>query len=156
MATLVLSAAGAALGADGFNHAGIDINRADLAARHLRHIDAPVRTGAQAIGAAEHGFGAVRINPEHTVQRGLHLAAVGLAGICNSAHLRLYSIASSRHGDDGKGMTISLCVRRCFYVDEVSGERFRVLVGNPGLVHQEGVAHPGQTNERGLHFQHWS
>ncbi len=48
----------------------------------------------------------------------------------NSAHLRLYSIASSRHGDDGKGMTISLCVRRCFYVDEVSGERFPGVASN--------------------------
>ncbi len=42
----------------------------------------------------------------------------------NLAHLRLYSIASSRTGEDGRAGTISICVRRCFYVDPVSGERY--------------------------------
>ncbi len=48
----------------------------------------------------------------------------------NPAHLRLYSIASSRRGEDGKGMTISICVRRCFYVDEISGERYPGVASN--------------------------
>lgn len=48
----------------------------------------------------------------------------------NPAHLRLYSIASSRRGEDGQGMTISLCVRRCFYVDEISGERYPGVASN--------------------------
>ena len=39
-------------------------------------------------------------------------------------HLRLYSIANSRSGEAGRGSTISICVRRCFYIDEVSGERY--------------------------------
>ncbi|MBI3681231.1 MAG: oxidoreductase [Acidobacteria bacterium] len=42
----------------------------------------------------------------------------------NPRHFRLYSIASSRQGENGKGDAISICVRRCFYLDEVSGERY--------------------------------
>lgn len=41
----------------------------------------------------------------------------------NPHHLRLYSVASSSRGEAGEG-TISICVRRCFYVDEISGERY--------------------------------
>ncbi|MCC6798357.1 MAG: oxidoreductase [Candidatus Hydrogenedentes bacterium] len=48
----------------------------------------------------------------------------------NPAHLRLYSIASSRRGEGGKGTTISICVRRCFYVDEISGERYPGVASN--------------------------
>lgn len=39
-------------------------------------------------------------------------------------HLRLYSIASSHRGENGEGHAISICVRRCFYIDEISGERY--------------------------------
>lgn len=42
----------------------------------------------------------------------------------NLFHVRLYSIASSRSGEAGEPDTISICVRRCFYVDPVSGERY--------------------------------
>jgi len=35
---------------------------------------------------------------------------------------RLYSIASSRYGDDGAGTSVSLCVRRAVYVDPETGE----------------------------------
>ncbi|MGA2599647.1 MAG: FAD-binding oxidoreductase [Bryobacteraceae bacterium] len=42
----------------------------------------------------------------------------------NRQHLRLYSIANSRKGEGGRGKTISICVRRCFYIDEISGERY--------------------------------
>jgi ferredoxin--NADP+ reductase len=45
-------------------------------------------------------------------------------------HFRLYSIASPRHGEDGKADTFSICVRRCFYIDEVSGERYPGLASN--------------------------
>jgi ferredoxin--NADP+ reductase len=38
-------------------------------------------------------------------------------------HLRLYSIASPRQGEKGGTTKFSLCVRRCFYIDEISGER---------------------------------
>lgn len=42
----------------------------------------------------------------------------------NLYHMRLYSIASPSTGEQGHANTISICVRRCFYVDPVSGERY--------------------------------
>ncbi len=42
----------------------------------------------------------------------------------NTNHLRLYSIASPREGENGKSGTMSICVRRCFSIDDVSGERY--------------------------------
>lgn len=48
----------------------------------------------------------------------------------NEYHLRLYSIASSRTGEAGNLAEISICVRRCFYVDEVSGERHPGVASN--------------------------
>lgn len=43
--------------------------------------------------------------------------------------LRLYSIASSRDGDDGEAATISLCVKRTIYTNE-AGEEVRGLCSN--------------------------
>jgi ferredoxin--NADP+ reductase len=48
----------------------------------------------------------------------------------NEYHMRLYSVASTRRGDDGNGDSISICVRRCFYLDEVSGERYPGIASN--------------------------
>ena len=45
-------------------------------------------------------------------------------------HLRLYSIASPRNGESGQLGTFSLCVRRCFYIDDVSGERYPGVASN--------------------------
>jgi ferredoxin--NADP+ reductase len=45
-------------------------------------------------------------------------------------HFRLYSIASPRRGENGRADSFSLCVRRCFYVDEISGERYPGLASN--------------------------
>lgn len=42
----------------------------------------------------------------------------------NLYHARLYSIASSRMGEKGEPKRISICVRRCSYIDPVSGERY--------------------------------
>jgi ferredoxin--NADP+ reductase len=42
----------------------------------------------------------------------------------NTHHMRLYSIASPRCGEHGRAARFSLCVRRCFYIDDVSGERY--------------------------------
>nr|VFJ43252.1 MAG: ferredoxin--NADP+ reductase [Candidatus Kentron sp. FM]VFJ43896.1 MAG: ferredoxin--NADP+ reductase [Candidatus Kentron sp. FM]VFK08796.1 MAG: ferredoxin--NADP+ reductase [Candidatus Kentron sp. FM] len=39
-------------------------------------------------------------------------------------HMRLYSIASTRKGEHGNKDEIAICVQRCFYLDEVSGERY--------------------------------
>lgn len=44
--------------------------------------------------------------------------------------LRLYSIASSRLGDDGTGRTASLCVKRVVYTDPVSQEERRGVASN--------------------------
>lgn len=48
----------------------------------------------------------------------------------NEHHLRLYSIASSRDGENQNAAEISLCVRRCSYIDEVSGERYPGVASN--------------------------
>jgi ferredoxin--NADP+ reductase len=42
----------------------------------------------------------------------------------NAYHVRLYSIASSRAGEGGEPGDISICVRRCFSIDPISGEQF--------------------------------
>lgn len=66
-------------------------------------------------------------------------------------HLRLYSIANSRRGEAGKANTISICVRRCFYIDEVNGERYPGKASNYLC-----DARPGQevqlTGPYGAHF----
>jgi len=48
----------------------------------------------------------------------------------NPYHFRLYSIASTRQGEDSNLAEMSLCVRRCFYIDEVSGERYKGIASN--------------------------
>jgi ferredoxin--NADP+ reductase len=48
----------------------------------------------------------------------------------NEHHMRLYSIASSRSGEDQNLTEISLCVRRCFYIDDISGERYPGVASN--------------------------
>lgn len=48
----------------------------------------------------------------------------------NEHHFRLYSIANARNGEDGNMSEISICVRRCFYTDEVSGERYPGIASN--------------------------
>jgi ferredoxin--NADP+ reductase len=44
--------------------------------------------------------------------------------------LRLYSIASSRRGDDGRGTTASLCVKRVVYSDPVTTQEHRGVASN--------------------------
>jgi len=48
----------------------------------------------------------------------------------NEHHMRLYSIASSRSGEDQNLARFSICVRRCFYIDEVSGEQYPGIASN--------------------------
>ncbi len=45
-------------------------------------------------------------------------------------HFRLYSIASPRRGENGFPDSFSICVRRCYYIDDVSGERYPGLASN--------------------------
>jgi len=42
----------------------------------------------------------------------------------NKSHHRYYTIANARKSDDGEGVELELLVRRCFYIDEVSGEEY--------------------------------
>ncbi len=48
----------------------------------------------------------------------------------NEHHLRLYSIANARTGESGDLSEIAICVRRCFYIDDVSGERHPGIASN--------------------------
>ena len=48
----------------------------------------------------------------------------------NSYHHRRYSIANPRHVSATAAVQIDLLVRRCFYIDEISGERFPGIASN--------------------------
>ncbi|UHD16288.1 ferredoxin reductase domain-containing protein [Thiocapsa bogorovii] len=48
----------------------------------------------------------------------------------NPYHLRRYSIANARSLPVDTGVEIDLLVRRCFYIDEVSGERYPGIASN--------------------------
>lgn len=48
----------------------------------------------------------------------------------NNVHVRLYSVASERAGENGRPGTISLCVRRCSYIDPVNGEEYPGVASN--------------------------
>lgn len=48
----------------------------------------------------------------------------------NPYHLRRYSIANARTLPLDEGVNLDLLVRRCFYVDEISGERFPGIASN--------------------------
>jgi ferredoxin--NADP+ reductase len=48
----------------------------------------------------------------------------------NTHHMRLYSIANARQGEGHNMSDLALCVRRCFYIDEVSGEKYPGVASN--------------------------
>ncbi len=48
----------------------------------------------------------------------------------NAYHVRRYSIANARSIPLGIGVDLDLLVRRCFYIDEVSGERYPGIASN--------------------------
>ena len=48
----------------------------------------------------------------------------------NEYHTRLYSIASAREGEGDHMTDLSICVRRCSYIDDVSGERYPGVASN--------------------------
>lgn len=45
-------------------------------------------------------------------------------------HFRLYSVADVPHTTDSGNQRLSICVRRCTYIDEFSGEAFRGVASN--------------------------
>jgi len=48
----------------------------------------------------------------------------------NAMHVRRYSIANARNVPIGGGVHLDILVRRCFYIDEVSGERYPGVASN--------------------------
>ncbi|TVQ24292.1 MAG: oxidoreductase [Spirochaetaceae bacterium] len=48
----------------------------------------------------------------------------------NENHFRLYSIANAREGENDDLAEIAIAVRRCFYIDEISGERYPGVASN--------------------------
>jgi ferredoxin--NADP+ reductase len=48
----------------------------------------------------------------------------------NAYHHRFYSIANARGAMEGDAAIVELLVRRCFYLDEVSGERYPGIASN--------------------------
>ncbi|QIK38438.1 oxidoreductase [Caldichromatium japonicum] len=48
----------------------------------------------------------------------------------NDLHIRRYSIANARNVPVGSGVHLEILVRRCFYLDEVSGERYPGIASN--------------------------
>lgn len=48
----------------------------------------------------------------------------------NKYHKRRYSIASARQQESGDGVEFSLLVRRCFSIDEISGESYPGIASN--------------------------
>ena len=56
------------------------------------------------------------------------MIAPGAKELGESEHFRLYTVASSS-GESGKPL-IEICVKRCFYIDAVSGERYPGVASN--------------------------
>ena len=48
----------------------------------------------------------------------------------NRIHLRRYSVANARQAAAEEGVDVEILVRRCFYVDDVSGERYPGVASN--------------------------
>ena len=60
----------------------------------------------------------------------LGILAPGIDAQGRAHKVRLYSIASTRRGDDGRGRTASLCVKRLVYRDPVTGHLRRGVTSN--------------------------
>ncbi|MBI3119749.1 MAG: hypothetical protein HYZ00_13730 [Candidatus Hydrogenedentes bacterium] len=65
-----------------------------------------------------------------TVGQSIGVIVPGPHEFGNEDHLRLYSIASTDGGENGSPSAISICVRRCFYIDEINGERYAGVASN--------------------------
>lgn len=72
------------------------------------------------------------VDPAFQFVEGQSIAVIvpGPHAFGNDAHVRLYSIASSRDGEAGNFAQFSLCVRRCSYIDDISGERYPGIASN--------------------------
>ncbi len=70
--------------------------------------------------------------PSFRCAKGQSIAVVvpGPHAFGNKYHVRRYSIANDPASADGEGVDLSLLVRRCFYVDEFSGEQYPGVASN--------------------------
>jgi ferredoxin--NADP+ reductase len=65
-----------------------------------------------------------------TEGQNIGLLAPGSKDLGNKHHFRLYSIASSSDGEGGNRRRFALTVRRCFYIDDFSGEKVKGVASN--------------------------
>lgn len=71
-------------------------------------------------------------HPEFTYREGQHVGVIvpGPHEFGHAEHFRLYTIANSPHQSKSDSVKIELCVRRCFYIDEFSGEEHPGIASN--------------------------
>jgi len=71
-------------------------------------------------------------HPDFSCREGqnIGIAVPGSQAFGHERHFRLYTIANSPQPDESGAIDIELCVRRCFYIDEVSGEEYPGLASN--------------------------
>ena len=70
--------------------------------------------------------------PDFSYREGQHVGIIvpGPFEFGHEKHFRLYSIANSPCKNDCEKVEIELCVRRCFYIDEISGEELPGIASN--------------------------
>ena len=71
-------------------------------------------------------------HPEFSYREGQNIGITvpGTQAFGQEQHFRLYTIANSPRQAENGEVEIELCVRRCFYIDEVSGEEYPGLASN--------------------------
>jgi len=71
-------------------------------------------------------------NPEFSCREGQHVGVIvpGPHEFGHDIHFRLYTIANSPNPGSGDPVEIELCVRRCFYIDDFSGEEEPGIASN--------------------------
>ena len=71
-------------------------------------------------------------HPDFSYREGQNIGITvpGAKAFGHEQHFRLYTIANTPRQTEGGDIEIELCVRRCFYIDEVSGEEYPGLASN--------------------------
>ena len=71
-------------------------------------------------------------HPEFSYVEGQHIGVIvpGPHDFGSEKYFRLYTIANSPQPDENGNVDIELCVRRCFTIDEVSGEQYPGIASN--------------------------
>ena len=71
-------------------------------------------------------------HPDFCYVEGQHIGVIvpGPLDFGSETYFRLYSIANSPHPDEQGNVDIELCVRRCFIIDELSGEQHPGIASN--------------------------